>query len=439
MTISGGICVVAGEASGDVQVAPVLKALKAELAAVGAHDIPIWGAAGPHMRAMGVEALVRTEDLAVMAFSEVVPAYFRVREAYEVLLAEIEKRRPLVVVLVDYPGFNLKFARDAYQRGNTVLYHIAPKVWAHGWNRVQALSSFTHLVTCILPFEEKIFRDVGINAFFVGNPLCDAVRDFRLGNGTSTQDRGVEEVESSELPRPVDNVKKIQIAVLPGSRKSELIRLVPLYLKSLYELEKRFSSKLQTFVLGRVPVAPTLSAAYVTELFDRAAEQAGISQEWLKTHVTFEKEATYKILSESDYCWVCSGTAALEVGFFAVPNSVAYRISLASALIIKATMCVPYVSLSNLCARREIVPEYLQFEATVENLVNHAMSMLSDKIARRDMVMSLEGLERLFPPHAALRTAQKMSETILANLIPEAEKYRKHEQVRVRLLSEAKE
>jgi lipid-A-disaccharide synthase len=414
MSIAGGICVVAGEASGDAQIAPVLKALRAELAAVGAHDVPFWGAAGPHMRAMGVECVVPTEDLAVMAFSEILPAYFRVRNAYDSLLEEIEKRRPVAVILVDYPGFNLKLARDAFLRGNTVLYHIAPKVWAHGWNRVGALGDYTHLVTSILPFEESLLRNAGVNARFVGNPLADAVKRFRAENSLHSLSRD-----------------RVQIAVLPGSRKSELKALVPLYLRSLFALEK----KLMRPILGRVPVAATLSVEEVRSLFQAAAEQAGISSEWLSSRVSLEESSTYAILNEADYCWVCSGTAALEVGLFGVPNSVAYRTSLVSALIMKALIQVPYVSLGNLCARRAIVPEFLQFQATEENLVNHAVALLQDESARRGMISDLHGLVRLFPEGAAERAAKLMTQTLLENLLPDVDKYRRHAQVRADLLT----
>jgi lipid-A-disaccharide synthase len=415
MSIAGGICVVAGEASGDAQIAPVLKALRNELAAVGAHDVPFWGAAGPYMRAMGVECLVPTEDLAVMAFSEILPAYFRVRNAYDCLLEEIEKRRPVAVILVDYPGFNLKLARDAFLRGNTVLYHISPKVWAHGWNRVGALGNYTHLVTSILPFEESLLRNAGVNARFVGNPLADAVKLYRAENVVSREARN-----------------GVEIAILPGSRKSELRALVPLYLRSLFALEKRLMKP----VLGRVPVAQTLAVEDVRSLFRTSAEQAGISLEWLDSHVSLEENATYAILNEADYCWVCSGTAALEVGLFGLPNSVAYRTSLASALIMKALLQVPYVSLGNLCARRAVVPEFLQFQANEENLVTHALAMLQNEPARRSMTSELQGLVRLFPEGAAERAAKLMTQTLLENMLPDAEKYRRHSQVQDSLLAE---
>jgi lipid-A-disaccharide synthase len=415
MSISGGICVVAGEASGDAQIAPVLKALRAELEAVGVPDVLFWGAAGPHMRAMGVECLVPTEDLAVMAFAEIVPAYFRVRNAYDCLLEEIEKRRPVAVILVDYPGFNLKLARDAFLRGNTVLYHIVPKVWAHGWNRVEALANHTHLVTSILPFEEGLLRAPGVNCRFVGNPLADAVKLFRQENARSREARD-----------------RVEIAILPGSRKSELRALIPLYLRSLFALEK----KLMKPVWGRVPVAQTLAVEEVQELFQTAAAQAGISAEWLSSHVSLEENATYAILNNADYCWVCSGTAALEVGLFGVPNAVAYRTSLVSALIMKALIQVPYVSLGNLCAHRAIVPEFLQFQATEENLVNHAFAMLENESARQRMISDLQRLERMFPEGAAMRAAKLMAQTLLENLLPETQKFRRHKHDRAELLAE---
>jgi lipid-A-disaccharide synthase len=415
MSISGGICVVAGEASGDAQIAPVLESLVAEFAAMGAPQIAVWGAAGPRMRAMGVEPVVRTEDLAVMAYAEILPAYFRVRQAYENLLSEIENRKPIAVILVDYPGFNLKLARDLHMRGHTVLYHIPPKVWAHSWERVHNLAAHSHLVTCILPFEEAMLRGAGVNARFVGNPLVDAIRDFRKAKPFKS------EAES----------RCFEIAVLPGSRKSELRSLVPLYLQALFELEKKLAKPLK----GRVPVAQTLTVQFVESLFQKAAKDLGISEEWLRSRLSLEQNGTYDILNDADYCWVCSGTAALEVGIFGVPNAVAYRMSLVSALIAKAKIRVPYVSLGNLCLQRRIVPEFLQYEATVDNLVTHAHKMLTDEGARRAMEESLSQLACLFPGGASKRAAKLMAQVILENLVPDPEKFRKHETLKTRILA----
>jgi lipid-A-disaccharide synthase len=417
MSVSGGVCIIAGEASGDAQIAPVIAELRDVLENAGAHGVAFWGAAGPKMRELGVEPIVRVEDIAVMGFTEIVPAYFRIQDAYQKLLNEVETRNPLAVILVDYAGFNLRFAKDVFQRGGTVVYHVPPKVWARSYGRVSQLRDYTHLVTAILPFEERLLRSEGINARFVGNPLCDSVRDFRTSHSG-------EKVVSSDT---------VNIAVLPGSRKAELERLIPLYVQALFELEKRLSKK----VMAKIPVASTLSNDYVLRLLARSAASCQIPQEWVQEHIGLEGSGVYPVLASADYCWVCSGTAALETAFFEVPNAVAYRMSWPSALLMKALMNVHWVSLGNLCAGRELVPEFLQHRATVENLVNHAYGMLTNASARNLMRAELHELERQFPGNAARVAANEICKTILSHLMPADDKFRKHAETRSQILSGA--
>jgi lipid-A-disaccharide synthase len=420
MSHSGGICVIAGEASGDAQIAPVIAELRCTLNDAGFRNLPFWGVAGPQMRQLGVEPVVPLENIAVMGFTEIVPAYFRIQKVYNKMLREVECRNPLAVLLVDYPGFNLRFARDVFERGNTVIYHIAPKVWARDWNRVEELRDFTHLVTVILPFEERLLRAEGINAFFVGNPLCDGVRNYRLKNSLS-------QAVSCGF---AENC--VRIAVLPGSRKAELQLLLPLFVAALFELEKRLGKN----IVAKIPVAPTLSLDFVKRILMTSAGSLGVSADWVAAHVRLETDGVYPVLADADYCWVCSGTAALETAFFEVPNSVAYRMSWPSAVLMKLLMNIRWVSLSNLCGGREIVPEYLQHRATVENLVSHAHHMLTNSVAREFMRAELRELERLFPNAGANRAAKQMAGTIISNLLPEEQKFKKHIETRGRILSE---
>ncbi len=407
MERTGGICVVAGEASGDVQAAPMIAALKRRLAEVGFGEVAVWGAAGPSLRALGVEPIVRTEDLAVMAFSEIVPSYFRIRNAFNRLLEAIEERKPLAVVLVDYPGFNMRLAEACFQRGVTVLYHIAPKVWAHGWNRVVALREHAHCVTCILPFEETLFRRAGVPARFIGNPLCDAVRAART---------------SGAWERPLLPDDPLAIGLLPGSRRSEIERVLPLLVQSLSELERRLGRPVRALL----PVAPTLSDPFVRSVILRAAREVQRSDEWVDTRFELIPSGLHKVMSTVRYAWVCSGTATLEAALHFVPMAVVYRMSLLSALISKSILRIPYVSLVNLCAHREVVPEFLQFRATVENLVGHAQTILTDSAARNAMLEELHRIDAMFPENGAATAANVMTDAILRYGLPAEQKFRLH-------------
>lgn len=406
--LEDGICVIAGEASGDLQAAHLVRALRTELKTIGLGDVPFWGAAGPLLRAEGVHALVRTEDLAVMGQIEVVRSYPRISRAYHDLLDAVDRLHPIAVICVDYPGFNLRFARDAFQRGRIVLYHICPKVWAHGWKRVEALRENTHLVTCILPFEEDMLRKAGLNACFVGNPLRDAVAEFQSARAN---------VAAFRAP----GVRRI--GIVPGSRRMEIETLMPVLVEALAKLQNACP---EFRIEGLLPVAPTLSLEWVRGKVLDAARLIGRDEAWVEASVTFERGGAYPVFAEADYGWVCSGTAALEASFFGMPMSVLYRVHPLTFAIGRRLVSIKWVSLVNLAVQREVVPEFLQEQASAENLVAHARRMLTDPAAREAMCNGLRDVRESFPRHAFAAASRQMVETLRTFALPEDERFRLH-------------
>ena len=158
-----GICIVAGEASGDVQGSLIVSALKKLIKTrfFADSNIPanfFWGIAGPDLRHEGVDAIAPTESIAVMGVSEILKDYLQISSTYKKIIHQIKIKKPLCVILIDYPGFNLKLAKDVYALNIPVIYHIPPKVWSHGLKRIEALKKYTQLITSILPFEESFFK-----------------------------------------------------------------------------------------------------------------------------------------------------------------------------------------------------------------------------------------------------------------------------------------
>lgn len=378
------ICVVAGEASGDAQGALVVQALKQKLP-----QAQFWGSAGPLLRAQGVEALISVEELAVFGFVEIATHYPKIAQCYKKLLAEITRRRPSAVILIDYPGFNLKLIQEVYPLGITTLYHIPPKAWSHGENRSDILRDNAYLVTSILPFEVPFFQKRHVPIQFIGNPLKDQVDEYIARHDNQKQDH--------------------QIGIIPGSRKSEIQRVLPTLIQAfiqLHEMENR--------VHACLPVAQTLPLEFVQQIVFDTAQAKGVSRDWIQKHITISFGNAHEVMSRSCYAWVCSGTATLETAFFSTPMSSFYKLNPMTYCLAKwAIKGIRYITLVNLCANKRVIPEFIQAEMTVENLTNHAFQILTDFQARDQMVLDFKQIQNQFPNGSAERAADQMINCIL--------------------------
>lgn len=403
----GGICVVAGEASGDIQGALLIKALKEEITQKNLPQQHFWGSVGPHMRHLGVEDIVKVEDLAVFGLTEIISHYSFISNAYKKLMKEIIVRKPTAVILIDYPGFNLKLLQDIYALGNTVIYHIPPKAWSHGQKRTEILKKYCHLVTSILPFETKFFNDHKVNTVFVGNPLKDNVDQF------------LKEKHIEKIP--------FRVGLLPGSRKSEIKNLLPLLIDSFIELQK-----IEPKVMGDLPIAPTLNQNFVKNIVYSTANKHGLSNEWVEQKILFGLGNAYEVMARSSYAWVCSGTATLETAFFNTPMSVFYKLAPLTAYVAKKVIKVKFVSLVNLTEDKEIIPEYLQENATTENLVSHALKIFNDDNYKNKIISELANVRNAFPSNAAKNAADAILNCIDIYNVPPEYKFKLHNEKRIK-------
>ena len=370
------IFIVAVEASADLHGAAVLRELQALRPGLRA-----FGAGGPRMRALGFEALIQAEDLSVMGVAEVLPALPRILEAMDVLGAAARERRPRVALLIDSPDFNLRLAQKLRARGIPVAYFIGPSVWAWRTYRVRQIARDVSRMLVILPFEEEFYARHGVQATYVGNPLAD---ELRLLPARSPQ-RGPEARAALHLDpsRPV-------LALLPGSRSQEILRLWPPMLAAARAL-RATRPELQVVV----PVAPTI---------DRALLEA--------PEVVFIDGRAPEVLAAADAAIVASGTATLEAALAQTPLVVVYRTSWLTWLVGRVLVRVRFVSLVNLLAGRALVPELLQTECTPDRIAAAVAPLLAESPAR---VAQLEGLrelrDALVPegsPHAARRVATEV-------------------------------
>ncbi len=365
---------VAGEASGDVAGGQLLQELKA--AQPGLRAV---GVGGRYMREAGLEALDDISHLAVIGFVEVAGAAVRLRRLSRRLVEHMRSEKPAALVLIDYPGFNLRLAKRARALGVRVVYYISPQVWAWGANRIPLIARLVDRMIVVFPFEKELYEKTGLDVDFVGHPLLDRL--------PAVNDRGAARAElgiSGEGP---------VIGLLPGSRKREVRTHLPVMLRAArLVVEKRPDC---AFVL---PCADPLSR----ELFDSELQRLG---EGLQVSVVRGK--THEAIIASDMVLVASGTATLECACLERPMLIIYRVSLLTWLFVKPLIRLPYIGLVNIVAGRRIVPEFLQFDARPGEIAGRALEMLGDAWERELTVGALREVRRaLGEPGASRRAAR---------------------------------
>ncbi len=344
------VMISAGEASGDIHAAELVRAMKKrtrqEFPDHG--EFECFGMGGRNLAKNGVELLVDVENNAVMGLLEVLHKYPTLRSGLATLRRALTDREPDVLILVDYPGFNMKLAATARELGIPVLYFIAPKVWASRAGRVNELKKLVDHVALILPFEKKIFDEAEVPATYVGNPLLDNHKLVSAAN-TSVKHRDTK-----------------QIVLMPGSRKSEVSMLLPPMLEACEKLlaQTTESDNFRCPIDFVLPVADTIQQQDIEAMINAH-----------KVDVRLIAPDDYTTLRNSSAALVASGTATLELAILGIPMVVIYKLNTISYQVIKRMLTTQYISLVNIMADNNIVPEILQDDVTAKNLA-HEMSQI---------------------------------------------------------------
>jgi lipid-A-disaccharide synthase len=363
------VLMIAGEASGDMHGAGVARALR-----VRRPEIDLYGIGGDAMQREGVELIFHCSRLSFMGFVEVLRNLPTVMRVERTLVRLLERRRPDVVVLIDYPGFNLRFARKAKARGIKVLYYISPQVWAWNKKRVKTIKEVVDRIKVVFPFEEEIYRAEGVDVEFVGHPIVERIGASCIRQAFFQRNR-------------LDPSRKL-LGLFPGSRRQEVERILPLVLEAAEEL--RTGRPLQV----AIGVAPNLGADLVRSHIPGDAQ------------VTLVENGTYDLMQYCDAAVVTSGTATLETGWFGTPMVVVYRTSQTSFALGRMLVDVPYIGLVNIVAGRKVVPELVQHEMTRENLVREVAPLLDDPARGNAMRRELAVIKsKLGGPGASDRVA----------------------------------
>jgi lipid-A-disaccharide synthase len=354
------ILVVAGEASGDLHAAAAVRELRKRLPSV-----ELFGMGGDHLRAEGVETVYDAHHVAVMGTTEVLRRLPVILGALRGLGRLAARERPDAALLVDLPDFNLRLATRLRKLGVPVVYYVSPMVWAWRSSRVKRIARDVRKLCCIYPFEEAYLRERGVDAEYVGNPLLE------------------------EMPVPPPPGEPGTLALLPGSRHSEIERLFPRMLRAA----ELFAGGTPLRVL--VPVAPTVSRARLEKLAARA-----------RVTLEFLAGGTQQALRLCELALVKSGTSTLEALLAARPMVVAYRVSWFSWLMGKLLLRIPLVSLPNILAGRRLVPELLQRRATPEAMAN---ALHEVQRQRAELILGYDEVRQsLGGPGASARVAEHL-------------------------------
>jgi lipid-A-disaccharide synthase len=358
--------IIAGEASGDLHGSNLIRELKK---LDNQASIRAWG--GDKMREAGAEIVKNYRELAFMGFIEVIKNLSTILDNLKFCKKDISEFQPDVLILVDYPGFNLRIAKWARQQGLKIIYYISPQVWAWKEGRVKSIKQVVDKMLVILPFEEKFYEKWHYKVEYVGHPLVQVVSEFL-----------------EKHPKPQTENKPV-IALLPGSRKQEVAKKLPIML----ETSKHFPA--YQFIVAK---ASSLDDNFYSEFLESYP------------NVSTVKDQTYSLLSQATAALVTSGTATLETALFGVPEVVCYKGSSVSYEIAKRLVKIKYISLVNLIMDKPIVKELIQNDLTVTNLSKELDSILHDEKKIEQIKKDYTDLKNLLQKdsNASARAAQEI-------------------------------
>ncbi|HAO47120.1 MAG TPA: lipid-A-disaccharide synthase [Ferruginibacter sp.] len=353
--------IISGEASGDLHGSNLIRELRKRDAAA---DIRCWG--GDKMQAAGATLVKHYKELAFMGFIEVLNNLGTILRNIKFCKEDITAYQPDALILIDYPGFNLRIAKWAKQQGFKVIYYISPQVWAWKENRVKGIKENVDKMLVILPFEKEFYKKWNYEVEYVGHPLVEVVEDFM----NKEQSTGNDGLQTSNFKPQTSNT----IALLPGSRKQEILKKLPIML----EVTKQFPE--YRFVVAK---APGLEESFYHELLQPYQ------------NVSWVVDKTYSLLMQSKAALVTSGTATLETALFGVPEVICYKGNALSYQIAKRLVNIKFIGLVNLIMDKEVVKELIQDDLTVNNITHELNLLLNDAAKQQQIKEDYSALKNL--------------------------------------------
>ncbi len=370
------ILIIAGEVSGDLHGGNLVKAMK-ELD----RSIQFFGIGGDNMNANGVELIYHINSISFMGFVEIVKHIPFLRKVKKNILNLVDRSDIDAAILIDYPGFNLSLAKELYKRKKKIFYYISPQLWAWGRSRINLIKKLIHKMIVVFPFEEKMYREAGIESIFVGHPLIDVISSYKF-----------ESKEDFFRNNCLDFNKKL-LTIFPGSREQEIKKILPIVSEAINLIFREFD--INAVVSGVRSIEMNLYRKYLGQ----------------KIPVILNKN--YELMKYADAGIIKSGTSTLEAALFELPFVVVYKTSLLSYLIGKNLIQIDNISLANIVAGEKIVNELIQNECTPEKIYNEIKELLTNNSKIELMQLKMRRIKEILGESGA---SQKAAKIILSDL-----------------------
>jgi len=369
------IFMIAGESSGDLHGSSLAKALQS-----ASPDLTLLGLGGSQMREAGVNILADPTTLAVVGLVEVLRHLGAFRDLFNFAVRALDEHKPDLVILIDYPGFNLRFAREVKRRGIRLVYYISPQLWAWDHGRIAQIKATVDHMIVVLPFEQKLYEQHGVPVTFVGHPLLDQVKP-ELNRLQTLERLGLAD------GMPV-------VGLLPGSREGEVRRLLPALLAACDRLQKNLPSTTRFLLIK----APHLPWKLYRDALKRASVEPKVLERW-----------DYDSLYACDLVLVASGTATLECALLERPMLIIYKSNWLTYLIGRILVRIPTIGLVNIVAGCSVVPELVQHDASPARIARATEALWASAERREAMKLAFRKIRAsLGTPGASKRAAQAM-------------------------------
>jgi lipid-A-disaccharide synthase len=374
------LLVIAGEISGDMHAAGLIQELKKL-----DPTIQYYGIGGPRLRAEGVETFHDVREMGVMGFVEVLKRLFFFHRVFREMEALARNRKPDAVLLVDYPGFNLRFAASAHAMGIKVIYYICPQVWAWNRGRIPKMAAVVDRLMAIFPFEPKVFERTALKVDFVGHPLVTEIQEM---------------LHAPLTPLPWQGDPKI--GMLPGSRHTEIDRMLPAFCAAAKRVEQHFPNA--SFI---IPAPTPEIETHIRKLLKSLRE--------VPRHISIVQGEARQIFRQSRAALVKSGTATMESALVGCPTVIAYIVSPMTCWIGRKLATVKFMGIVNIIANRRICPEFLQEQATPEALAGALIPLLTDTPERAAMLTGYDEVREMLGNGGAAERAARVVHEELAS------------------------
>jgi lipid-A-disaccharide synthase len=372
------ILIAAGEASGDLHASCLVKAMLTL-----EPSLRFYGMGGEKLREAGVRIIFDISELSVMGITEVIRHLGHLYRVFKWLEKSLKNDRPDLIILVDYPDFNLRLAKAAKRCNIPVLYYISPQIWAWRTNRIKKIGKLVNKMIVVFPFEPSLYEREGVDVSFVGHPLLDIVK--------------VNKSKEENIERFGLDEQKTTIGLLPGSRLSEIKRILPPMIGAAEQLSERFKD-LQ-FIL---PIAPGLKKGEIVKLTENST-----------VALTIVDDSIYDVIDSSYLVVVASGTATLETALLSTPMVITYKMSPLSYLVGRTLVKVPYIGMANIIAGKKVVPELIQDEATAERITCEVTRLLEDTLYHQSICQELTSIKKKLGEKGSSKRAAQITLNML--------------------------